>query len=934
MRCTTWLWLGVLAAAACADELPITAPQAPQASLSGAGSGAAATAVLVGAGNIARCDRTQDEATARLLDNIPGTVFTTGDNTYASGSITDYNNCYGPSWGRHRARTRPAPGELDYQSPNAAGYFTYFGSAAGSQPGGYYSYTAGDWHVVVLNSAIDVTAGSPQERWLRADLAAHPARCTVAYWHHPRFSSFSTRRRDDLAAVWQALYDAGVELVLNGHYRLYERFAPQTPGGTADPQYGVRQITIGTGGISTNSYGSPESNSELRQSGTFGVLKVTLSADAYQWQYVPIAGQTFTDAGQGTCHGARNAPVASVQVAPDTATVYVGQTVQLTAIAKDVSGFTVPNAVMSWRSSDSLAARVAAGVVAGVAAGTVYVIASSQSQADTAVVRVLGTPVASVAVSPATASVPVGGSVTLAAAARDSSGGSLLGRSVTWSSSAAAIASVSPSGVVTGLAPGSATISATSEGQSGAALVTVTAAAAMRAGWYVSPSGSSTNSGTHDRPWSLTYAMGGAGGRIQPGDTVWLRGGTYAGRYRTAIGGTSSQPIVFRGYPGERATIDGSLRLDGPDVVVWGFEIMQSDPLSLSAAKVPGIETFGARTRLVNLVIHDVAQQGITFWDGADNAEVYGCIVYNNGTHENLDHGTYVHNSVGTKVLAENVFFNNLAWGIHVYAGPTAQTQRNVHILGNVSFNNGTISTRYAAKGNIIVGAEVASEGMRIIDNMLYLSGSAGGNMWVGYTAPSRDVEVRGNTVWGGQTAMIVNEWSSASIRDNRVGGPADMVDLKSSVSGHTWAGNEYYREPVAAAWRYSGTARTFTDWRLATGLGTADAAWYTLPASPRVFVRPNKYEPGRGHVVVYNWSRHASVSVDLSAVLQPGDRYEIRNVQQLWGQPVLSGTYAGGTIQLPMTGVAPPPRIGRSTPTPPVTGPHFDTFVVTRSPN
>jgi hypothetical protein len=918
----------ILAAAACSDRLPLNAPLRLSTDSIPATANAVVSVTLTGAGNVARCDRNTDEATSRLLDNISGTVFTTGDNVYANGSSSDFNNCYGPSWGRHRARTRPAVGDLDYQTNGAAGYYGYFGTSAGTPTQGFYSYDLGDWHIVVLNSAIDMSVGSVQERWLRADLAARSTRCTLAYWHHPRFSSYSTYVRPEVKPLWDALYEFGAELVLNGHYRMYERFAPQTPTGAADAATGIRQITVGTGGISTNSFGTTQPNSEVRRTGVYGVLKLTLSTDTYQWQFVSVPGPTFSESGSGTCHGAAGARVAAIDVTPASGTVTAGKTMQLVADARDVSGFSISKAQVSWRSSDTLTARVVAGLVTGIAAGTAYVIATSGDVADTATVTVLPATVASVAVSPSSASVLVGQTVTLTATVADSGGTPVAGRTITWSSSAPGVATVA-AGVVTGVAAGPAVITATSEGKSASATVSVTSPSPIRAGYYVSPGGSSANSGSYDRPWSLSYALAGAGGRIQAGDTVWLRDGLYPGFFRTAIRGSSSRPIVFRQFPGERSTIDGGLRVDGPDVVFWGFEIMQSTPLANGI--MPTLETWGARSKFINLVIHDAAQQGITFWDGADDAEVYGCIVYNSGTHENKDHGAYVHNSSGTKTLADNVFFNNLAYGIHVYAGPNDATQKNVHVIGNVVFNNGTISNVVPEKANILVGAEVPGEGHRVIDNMLWLSGTSGRNLTIGYTASNRDVEVRGNTVWGGATGLHVTQWSSAIVANNRVGGTRDMVDLAStSLSGQQWLGNQYYRSPDANAWRYGGTQRTLTNWQLATGLGVGDVATVTLPTAPQVFVRPNKYEAGRALVVVYNWTKQSVVSADLSGVLVPGDRYEVRNVQAPFGAPVASGIY-GGSILLPMTGVAPPPRLGRTTPTPPRTGPDFDSFVVTR---
>jgi hypothetical protein len=257
---------------------------------------------LVGAGNIANCSSTNPNATAALLDNISGTVFTTGDNIYGDGSLTDFTNCYNPTWGRHKARTRPASGHKDYQAPGAAGYWQYFGAAGGDSGKYYYSYDTGAWHVVVLNSQIDMTLGSPQEVWLKNDLAASSKRCTAAIWDQPRFSSSGTSVRSAVKPLWDDLYAAGAELVLNAHYRLYERFAPQTAAGVADPANGIRQFTVGTGGTSVDAFGTAIANSEVRATNVFGVLKLTLADGSYSWQFIPIAGQSFTDSGSGTCH--------------------------------------------------------------------------------------------------------------------------------------------------------------------------------------------------------------------------------------------------------------------------------------------------------------------------------------------------------------------------------------------------------------------------------------------------------------------------------------------------------------------------------------------------------------------------------------------------------------------------------------------------------
>jgi len=260
--------------------------------------------VFVGAGDISDCGNDGDESTAKLLDGISGTVFTLGDNVYSSGTSTQFAQCYDPTWGRHKARTKPAPGNHDYNTSGATGYYGYFGDLAGPSGRGYYSFDLGDWHIISLNSEVSMSAGGAEETWLRADLAASTKQCTLAYWHKPRFSSGTNHGSLSSAQpLWQALYDFHAELVLNGHEHNYERFAPQTPTGAADPTNGIREIISGTGGESHyNDEGTPLPNSEVFNGTTFGVLQLTLGSGTYTWQFIPVAGQTFTDSGSGTCH--------------------------------------------------------------------------------------------------------------------------------------------------------------------------------------------------------------------------------------------------------------------------------------------------------------------------------------------------------------------------------------------------------------------------------------------------------------------------------------------------------------------------------------------------------------------------------------------------------------------------------------------------------
>ena len=258
--------------------------------------------VLVGAGDIAGCWYDDDEATAKLLDSIPAVVFTAGDNAYESGTPNQYRDCYAPTWGRHKARTRPSPGNHEYETAGATGYYHYFGALAGDSGVGYYSYDLAGWHIIALNSNVAMTAGSAEETWLRADLAAHPARCTLAYWHHPRFSSGEHGSSTAPEPLWQALYDANADVVINGHDHTYERFAPQNPSGALDSTRGIREFVVGMGGAGFYDFPQIRDNSEVRNNTTHGVIKVTLRPNGYDWDFVPVAGGAFRDSGSGRCH--------------------------------------------------------------------------------------------------------------------------------------------------------------------------------------------------------------------------------------------------------------------------------------------------------------------------------------------------------------------------------------------------------------------------------------------------------------------------------------------------------------------------------------------------------------------------------------------------------------------------------------------------------
>ncbi|HLC79773.1 MAG TPA: metallophosphoesterase [archaeon] len=259
-----------------------------------------------GAGDIASCESVGDEKIAQLLDVQNGTVFTLGDNVYEAGSASEFSNCYEPSWGRHKLRTMPSVGNHEYYTSRAKGYYDYFGSVAGDSSRGYYSYDIGKWHAIVLNSNCASVGGclqgSAQYRWLLDDLELNKdVKCTVAYFHHPRYSSGSEHGDSTfMQDIWAALYNGGTDIVLAGHDHDYERFAPMDSLGNINSQ-GMRSFVVGAGGKSLRPFGNISQNSEVQEFGSFGILRLELKPSGYEWEFISVQGQSFTDSGSGQC---------------------------------------------------------------------------------------------------------------------------------------------------------------------------------------------------------------------------------------------------------------------------------------------------------------------------------------------------------------------------------------------------------------------------------------------------------------------------------------------------------------------------------------------------------------------------------------------------------------------------------------------------------
>jgi acid phosphatase type 7 len=260
-------------------------------------SAAGTSVIIVGAGDISSCSNTNDSKTAQLLGLMPpSVVFTLGDNVYNSGTSDQYTNCYNPTWGAYKSITKPVPGNHEYQTSGATGYYNYFGVPK------YYAYDAGEWRIYALNSEIDASATSAQAQWLKQDLAANPKMCVMAYWHRSRWSSGRDHGNDSKSqTLWTILYNANAELVLTGHNHNYERFDPMNKNGQA-VSTGLQEFVVGTGGVGHDGFGTVLSASRARNSDTYGVLRLYLQPDRYSWRFLPISGQTYSDTGTILCH--------------------------------------------------------------------------------------------------------------------------------------------------------------------------------------------------------------------------------------------------------------------------------------------------------------------------------------------------------------------------------------------------------------------------------------------------------------------------------------------------------------------------------------------------------------------------------------------------------------------------------------------------------
>ena len=472
--------------------------------------------------------------------------------------------------------------------------------------------------------------------------------------------------------------------------------------------------------------------------------------------------------------------------------------------------------------------------------------------------------------------------------------------------------------------------------------------------FYISTTGSSSGDGSINRPWDIITALAHPAS-VKPGDTIWVRGGTYgAGNtvYRSRLLGTSAAPIIVRQYPGERATINGWLEVgccdqnpqpsQGGYVWFWGLEFASSildrtgqpagPPYYGQSTILDSIDTWAPGSKFINNIIHDT-RMGISMWKEAINAESYGNVIYDNGfnsTDRGHGHGFYVQNNTGLMNIADNIIFNNFNMGMQIY-GSSATYVRNITVDGNIGFNNGILAGEADRADNILFAGGTGVQGVQLLNNFFYHTPSSNyGYNELGWgSSGNYDIIAKNNYFMGGFQAVAISGWQSAVFQNNKVYSHSkyDLVlNTSNPLSGYSFDNNTYMG---SNQFTFNGSTLGFSGYQSVTHLDPNSTFQPGDPTGIWTFVRPNKYEPGRANIVIYNWNLAASVGVDVTGVLTPGTRYEVHDAENFYGPVVASGTYSGSPIQIPMVGLTVAPPHGTVPNVPQHTAPQFGAFVL-----
>lgn len=408
--------------------------------------------------------------------------------------------------------------------------------------------------------------------------------------------------------------------------------------------------------------------------------------------------------------------------------------------------------------------------------------------------------------------------------------------------------------------------------------------------FYVAPSGTSNGDGSIDNPWDLNTALAHPTS-VEAGATIWLRGGIYGdgtSQFQSQLSGKDGQPIKVRQYPNERATIDGFLTVFGQWVWYQDFEIMSSVLNRWgkgAGGRAGGIDIFGSNTKFINLIIHDGSVNGIGAWTPAENIEVNGCLIYFNGylaSDRAHGHGIYTQNDIGTKIFKDNIIFNNFKFGTQVYT--SNGSIEGFDFKGNVFFFNGSVEGPDDI--DLWVGSwKQPGDRIELVENFTYSLGNT--SVLLGVKS-SGSLTISNNYFAGG--AFSIGVWEPLQIENNTFYGS------QTGFSQTTFSGNTYYKDK---------------------------------PTSNQIFLRPNEYGDGRAHIIIYNWEKQDTVEVDMSGILTVGTTYEIRDAQNFFGSPIISDTYNGETITIPMKGLSVVSPVGDVPTPPPHSGPEFGTFIL-----
>ena len=466
--------------------------------------------------------------------------------------------------------------------------------------------------------------------------------------------------------------------------------------------------------------------------------------------------------------------------------------------------------------------------------------------------------------------------------------------------------------------------------------------------FHVAPNGGPGGDGSKDNPWSLSNALNHPT-TLSAGDTILLHGGVYSGYFFSRLTGIPEAPIIVRAAPGERATIDSgssgqdALTVNGSFTWYSEFEVRSSDPVrsTENTGSFPGdikrgscITSNGPANRYINLVLHDCSQ-GVSFWTPSVDSELYGNLIYYNGWNggdRGHGHGIYTQNATGVKRINENIIFDQFGLGIQAY-GSNQATVRGYELTGNIVFNNGTLSKGGAVDNILFAGGGATKANIRLEANHTYhtpLSNVGLSRLGWQWDGVNKDIVAIDNHWIGGAPALQVCNWDSVVFRGNvlysKSTAVATLLSPSQSLAAYQWDKNVYYGSP---SFSIAGRNYTWTDWKAASKVDQTSRYSADPPKGTWVFVRPNRYQRGRANIVVYNWDRKSAVDADLSSVLRPGSRFEIRDAQNFFGAPVLTGVFDGSPVKLPMEGLRVAETVGTVAVPPRHTAPEFGVFVL-----